>query len=63
MKKQLNITISGKLFDDLTTVAKDIGVSRSQLIEDLIILGQRTVIIDKYDEVLKDFKRYKDENA
>ena len=57
--KKISITISlaEDLVNNIGATAKEIGISRSQLIEDLIILGVKAVEINKYSEIIKEYRQ------
>lgn len=56
-KRTITIALPPLLLDDITNTSKKIGVSRSQLIEDLIKLGVKAVETDLSDIVINTYRR------
>ena len=56
-KCTITIALPPLLLEDITNTSKKIGVSRSQLIEDLIKLGVKAVETDLSDIVINTYRR------
>lgn len=56
-KRTITIALPPLLLEDITKTSKKIGVSRSQLIEDLIKLGVKAVETDLSDIVINTYRR------
>lgn len=56
-KRSITIALPPLLLEDITNTSKKIGVSRSQLIEDLIKLGVKAVETDLSDIVINTYRR------
>lgn len=56
-KRTITIALPPLLLEDITNTSKKIGVSRSQLIEDLIKLGVKAVETDLSDIVINTYRR------
>ena len=56
-KRSITIALPPLLLEDINNTSKKIGVSRSQLIEDLIKLGVKAVETDLSDIVINTYRR------
>ena len=63
-KQKISLTISMDydLYKEITKTAKDIKVSRSQLIEDLVNLGVKAVETDLHTHVIEEYRRVYESN-